>query len=94
MFHGVAFPAQNGQSFDEKTLLERLGCIDADQKRIGSIIKERTHLDEPAIASLFLEAQTKDAGFAVGCGIVHEIREVQIPAGCPVVPLVFQRQSA
>jgi ATP-dependent protease ClpP protease subunit len=91
MFHGVAFPALAGQQFDEKTLLERLGSLKADQKRIGSIIKERTSLDESAIAGLFLEAQTKDAGFALTSGIVHEIREVQIPMGCPIVPLVFQR---
>jgi hypothetical protein len=40
---------------------------------------------------LFLEAQTKDAAYAVGAGIVHEVKDVEIPVGAPVVALVFQR---
>lgn len=93
MFHGVSFQGQGSFSFDQKTLLERIGSVNADQKRIGDIIKSRTSLDEQAIAGLFLDAQTKDAGFALACGFIHEIREVQIPAGAPVVPLVFDRKT-
>lgn len=37
------------------------------------------------------EAQTKDAAFAVSSGIIHEIKDVQLPAGGPVISLVFQR---
>jgi ATP-dependent protease ClpP protease subunit len=93
MFHGVGAPiqAQGQVILAEKDLLEKLGGIQADQKRIGSIIKERTRLDETAISSLFLEAKTKDADFALNCGIVNEIRDVQIPAGTPIISLVFQR---
>ena len=40
-----------------------------------------------------LEAQTKDAAWAVEKGIVHEVREVQMQTGAPVITLVFQRQS-
>jgi hypothetical protein len=29
--------------------------------------------------------------YAIGCGIVHEIKDVSIPPGSPVVSLVFQR---
>jgi ATP-dependent protease ClpP protease subunit len=101
MFHGVSTILQAtvatamgpAVQLGEKDLRERLGGIRADQKRIGSVIKERTALDEAAIETLFLEAQTKDADWALGCGIVHEIREIQIPAGSPVIPLVFQRQG-
>jgi ATP-dependent protease ClpP protease subunit len=91
MFHGVSFQAQG--ALDQKSLLERIGSLNTDQKRIGDIIKSRTSLDEQTIASLFLEAQTKDARFALDCGFVHEIREVQIPAGAPIVPLVFDRKA-
>lgn len=99
MFHGVAAqlpatmttPTGSVVMLGEKDLRERLGGIEADQKRIGSVLKERTTLDEKAIATLFLEAQTKDADWAVDCGIVHEIRDVQIPLGSTVVSLVFQR---
>lgn len=91
MFHGVGFDAPQGVRFEEKLLRERLDAILSDQKRIGSILEERTQLSPEQISALFLEAQTKDATFAVGCGIINEIRDVQIPEGCPVVSLVFQR---
>jgi ATP-dependent protease ClpP protease subunit len=91
MFHGVGFNSPQGLRMEEKFLRERLDSIVADQQRIGSILEERTSLTRDQVQSLFLEAQTKDATFAVGCGIVHEIRNVDIPPGGPIVSLVFQR---
>lgn len=91
MFHGVGFDVGQPVRLEEKFLLERLDSIRSDHKRIGSIIKERTRLTEEEIGKLFLEAQTKDATFASGCGIVDEVRDVQIPPGSPVISLVFQR---
>jgi ATP-dependent protease ClpP protease subunit len=101
MFHGVAAYVQATMSTNtgplaslgERDLRERLGGIQADQKRIGSVIKECTTLDEAAIETLFLEAKTKDANWALGCGMIHEIRDIKIPTGIPVVSLVFQRQG-
>jgi ATP-dependent protease ClpP protease subunit len=99
MFHGVSAQVQATVStpmgplavLGEKELRERLGGIQADQRRIGSVLKDRTRLDEPAIEALFLEAKTKDADWALTCGVVDEVREVKVPAGGPVVSLVFQR---
>ena len=93
MFHGVGFDAKAGVRLEEKFLRERLDGILSDQKRIGAIISERTNMDEPTIKELFLQAQTKDAAFAAGCGIVHEIRDVKIPAGSTIVSLVFERKA-
>ena len=90
MFHGVGFNTDKAR-FEEKNLRERLDSILSDQKRIGSIITERTNIGEETVSSLFREAQTKDAAYAVGSGIVHEIKDVQIPPGAQVVSLVFQR---
>jgi ATP-dependent Clp protease protease subunit len=91
MFHGVGFNAPSGARFEEKGLRERLDSLLADQKRIASIIQDRSLLTPKQVEPLFLEAQTKDAAFAVSAGIVHEIKDVQIPAGSPVISLVFQR---
>ena len=91
MFHGVGCQTQPNQVLEAKFLRERLDSITADQKRIGSVIVERTNIGEQDVANLFLEAQTKDAGFALASGIIDEIREVNIPSGNPVVSLVFQR---
>jgi ATP-dependent Clp protease, protease subunit len=93
MFHGVGFDVRQQIRMEEKFLRERLDSITADQKRIGDIISQRTRISKEDVEKLFLEAQTKDAAFAAGCGIVDEIRDVQIPVGSPVVALVFQRQG-
>lgn len=91
MFHGVGFNIEGAARFEEKLLRERLDSILADQKRIGSIIQERTQLTAEQVEALFREAQTKDAAYAASTGIVHEIRDVDIPAGSTIISLVFQR---
>jgi ATP-dependent Clp protease, protease subunit len=91
MFHGVGFDAIATTHFDEKLLSERLASVLADQKRMAGIIEERTNLEAAQIEPLFREAQTKDAAYAIGAGIVHEVKDVAIPEGAPVVSLVFQR---
>jgi ATP-dependent protease ClpP protease subunit len=91
MFHGVAFTAEAGKQFDEKLLRERLDSVLADQKRIGAILEERSTLARAQIEPLFRDAQTKDAEWAVSAGIVDEVADIEIPAGAPVVSLVFQR---
>jgi ATP-dependent Clp protease, protease subunit len=91
MFHGVGFDGGPGMRFEEKFLRERLESVLADQTRIGNIIEERTGLKKADIEPLFRDAQTKDAAYAISAGIVHEIKDVEIPAGSPVVTLVFQR---
>ncbi|MCJ7510006.1 MAG: ATP-dependent Clp protease proteolytic subunit [Dehalococcoidia bacterium] len=93
MFHGVGFNTNPGDRLEEKNLRERLNSLTSDQKRIGAIIAERTKISEKDVAALFLEAQTKDATYATGCGIIDEIKDVQIPAGATVVSLVFQRKA-
>jgi ATP-dependent protease ClpP protease subunit len=91
MYHGVGVDVQAGGRLEEKILREQLDAILSDQKRIGSIMEERTELTPEQISALFREAQTKDSAFAVSCGIVHEVSDVQISTGCPVISLVFQR---
>jgi ATP-dependent protease ClpP protease subunit len=89
MFHGVGFNTQPGQRFDERALREAQDGLLSDQSRIGSIISERTNLDDNAVGKLFLEARTKSANDAKAVGIVHKICNVDIPAGGPLVSLVF-----
>ena len=91
MFHGVGFDSPAGLRLEEKFLRERLDGILADQNRIASIIAERTNLSSKQIKPLFREAKTKDATYAVGAGIVHEVLDLNVPAGAPVISLVFQR---
>lgn len=91
MFHGVGFDVTQAVRFEEKTLKERLDAIQADQKRIGAIISERTKLGTEEIERLFLQASTKDPGYAKTTGIIDDVRDVEIPTGAPVFQLVFER---
>jgi ATP-dependent Clp protease protease subunit len=91
MFHGVGFDMKTGLRLEEKNLRESLDSILQDQRRIGAIIRDRTNLNETQIGELFREARTKDADYAKSVGIVHDIRDVKIPPGNPVISLVFQR---
>lgn len=91
MFHGVGFESPAGLRLEEKFLREKLGEVGVEHNRMGALMAERTKLTKETIEGLFREAQTKDATFAAGNGIVHEIRDFEIPAGSTVVSLVFQR---
>lgn len=91
MFHGVAGGAQDGERLDRRALRERTDSLVADEKRIGSIIRERSKLKAAEVESLFQEVKTMDAASAVEAGIVHEIKEIEYPPGAPIVSLVFQR---
>lgn len=91
MFHGVGFDINQKIRLEEKQIREQLQTILRDQTRIGSIIRERTDIDESQVSDLFREAGTKDAAWAKEVGIVHEIRDVNIPSGSSVISLVFQR---
>lgn len=92
MFHGVGFDVTQPQRFEEKLLTERLESVQMDQRKIAAVIRERTRFpDDQEIAALFLQAATKDPAYALQRGIVHEVRELKIPKGAPLVQLVFKR---
>ena len=91
MFHGVGLDIQRGERLEEARLREGLDTVLNDQKRIGTIVARHTNLNSRQVANLFRRAQTKDASYALSSGIISQIKDVQIPAGSPVVTLVFQR---
>jgi ATP-dependent protease ClpP protease subunit len=92
MFHGVSFDTTGPMRFDARLLNERLASIVADEKRIATVLKERTKLEEAAIQEFFREARILDAATAASLGIVHEVRNFELPKGNPpVVNLVFKR---
>ncbi len=92
MFHGVGIDLPPGYRLEQKNSEENLGLILSDQKRIGSVVKDRTNLNDAEIGDLFKEARTKDAAWAKGVGFVNDICDVAIAPGAPVHSLVFPRQ--
>jgi ATP-dependent protease ClpP protease subunit len=91
MFHGVGFDVPAGARIEQAKAEEFLHGILAEQKKIGTVIAHETSLEGKDIKGLFRKAQTKDAHFALNKGIIHEIREAEIPVGAATIALVFQR---
>jgi ATP-dependent protease ClpP protease subunit len=89
MFHGVGFDMQARTRLEEKNIREMHDAMLADQSRIASIIVERTAIDNNQARELFIEARTKNADDALKHGIIHEIADLSIPAGAPILSLVF-----
>lgn len=90
MFHGVGFDIGQGTRLEQKNTKELMDGIAAETNRMAQIIESRASFaDHTEVEQLFLEASTKDAAYAKGHGIVHDIRDVQIPSGCPFIQLVF-----
>jgi ATP-dependent protease ClpP protease subunit len=84
MFHGVGFNVSLKMRFDLRTLREKMDSVEGDQRKIAAIIADRTQLKPAEIDELFQEAVNRDPEYGVRHGIVHEIRELKIPAGKPI----------
>lgn len=90
MFHGVGFDIAN-QRFEEKQLIERLDNLRNDQKLIADILRKRSKITARKADDLFLKAAFVLPEEARRLGVVHEIRDVNVPKGATFVQLVFQR---
>lgn len=91
MFHGVGVTLNQNTRLEEKDLRGYSDNISNNNKRIGTVIAERSKLTGNNIDSLFAQATTMTAQDAFVAGIVHEIREINILPNCPIVTLVFKR---
>jgi ATP-dependent Clp protease protease subunit len=93
MLHGVAFGTNTPAQFYERNLKERLASVQADQERIKAIYNDRAGIDPETAEKFFLGESTISAADAIKGGLAHELRPVEIPAGSPVLQLVFNRQG-
>jgi len=86
MFHGVRYDILANTSGDLPFYTNRVGLINADHKKMASIIKDRTKFDSvDDVMALFSSQATKEADYALAHGIVHKIEHHQIPNGSRVV---------
>ncbi|MGE0117975.1 MAG: ATP-dependent Clp protease proteolytic subunit [Dongiaceae bacterium] len=88
-FHGVGLDIAQRCRLEEAKIREHLNSILNEQRRIGSIIRERTRLSEQQIRKLFRETQAKEAEWAKRVGIVHDVRNATIAPGAPIHALAF-----
>jgi len=93
MLHGVAFGTNTPTQFFERNLKERLASVQADQERIKAIYNDRAGINPEDAEKFFLGESTINATHAVNLGLAHDVRGVNIPAGSPVLQLIFNRQG-
>lgn len=87
MFHGVAFTGNGQYSFGERHLNEIMASVKSDETRMAKLIVSRTSLTEPQVMAMFERAATKNSDDALACGIIHEIRDVNIPQSAILVSI-------
>ncbi len=88
MYHGIGYDIQSTR-LEEQDARDKLGSILTDQNRMADVICQNSRLSKQDVADMFRHAYTHDARWALAHGIIHEIREVRIAPGAPVIALVF-----
>ena len=92
MFHGVGADVQAGARLEEKQFREGLDSILSDQNRMGDLIVGRTKITADQVQHFFSEQRTHDANAAIGFGIIHAVRDVDLPRGVEILSLSFGQQ--
>lgn len=80
MFHSVGFEPNPNERLEEKNLIEKLDTINAEHTRISQILADRTKLTVDVGLELFRQQRTKNAGWALDNGLVHDVGEFAMPA--------------
>lgn len=91
MFHGVGMPIFADTRLEQKQVEELRDSLRADTNKISAVIESRaTFPNRETIDELFYQQSTKDAAFAKEHGLVHDIRDINIPPGSTVEQFVFE----
>ena len=80
MFHSVGFDFNTPTRLDCRQLRERLDSAVADHDRIGAIISDRSEIDLPDAIELFATQIVRNATWALESGIIHEVKDLQLPS--------------
>lgn len=81
LFHGVAWPFQDGARLTRKQLQECVSTIQQNENDFANIITSRTSISREEMLSLLDQGASKDLTFALKKGVIHEVCEASIPTG-------------
>jgi ATP-dependent Clp protease protease subunit len=79
LFHGVTFSAQGTIAMSRVQLEELLSQIKQDEKRISTILKDKTNLNGTKLNAFFKSGRSLDPNEALTFGIIDRIAAVSIP---------------
>ncbi len=90
LFHGITWNLNQG-AYTLNQLREFANQTEASNRQITSIISDNSSLTETELLSLFIQGESKDVDFAIEKGIIHEIKDVDIPDDAFHYSIVLQR---
>ena len=88
LLHGISWTFQQGAAFTYSQMQETISRFDAAEQLSARIIGERSKLTAQEVRELFRQGQSKEPQFALDKGLIHAIREVDIPEGVPLHSIV------
>ena len=80
MYHSVSFSFDSPITLDGRQLKEYLDSVNSDHERIGTIIADRSTLTLSLAAELFDVQIVRTSDWALENGIIHEIKDLHLPA--------------
>jgi hypothetical protein len=66
---------------------ETMSRFEAAEQLFAGILVDRTSFKMEEVRELFRQGESKNPAFAKSKGVIHEIKEVTIEPGAPVVAL-------
>jgi ATP-dependent Clp protease protease subunit len=84
LLHGISWNFNQGASLTYTQMQEQMSRFDAAEQLTARIIGDRTTLTTAEVRDLFRQGQSKDPTFALEKGIIHEIRDLNVPEGAPL----------
>jgi len=88
LLHGINWNFPQGASLTYSQMQETISRFDAAEQLTAQIIGDQTNLTSDEVRELFRQGQSKPPSFALEKGIIHEIRDVNIPTGAPLHSIV------
>ena len=80
MFHSVGYDFTAPFRLDCRQLREHLDSVVADHNRIGAIISDRSELALPDAIELFDNQIVRTAEWALKIGVIHEVKDLNLPS--------------
>lgn len=79
LLHGISWNFNQAATLSYTQMQETLSRFDAAEQLTAGIIGNETKLTAEEVRALFLQGASKNPAFALEKGLIHEIREVDIP---------------
>ena len=88
VLHGISWTFPQGSSLSYSQMQETVSRFDAAEQLTAKIIGEQTKLTAEEVRALFQQGESKSPDFALEKEMIHEIREVNIEPGAPILSIV------